>query len=276
MRRDGQGALVPTLSYCHGSSNRLWPTWTTGTERMAAFSRDGCFLARNVLASQDVRPDSCWHRLSVLSSLFRCHGPGSARKYPSGIPLSFEVATTETRMIEIKHKFTGEVLRVVDAETLAGADLTGADVIVADLAGADLHGANLHGANLAVADLARANLSNVNLTGANLTGAVLEAANLDGTILEDANLTGAHLGDANLQGANLCGAILRGANLAGANLVGANLQRANLARACLEAAELRHAIYDERTTFPELFLDPEAEGLQMVKEGLKDWIRPRP
>ena len=98
-------------------------------------------------------------------------------------------------MIEIKHKFTGETIRAVEADTLAG-------VI---LAGADLSGANLNGADLAVADL----------VGALLVGADLGSANLTGANLESASLVNASLAGANLTGANLAGADLTGANLAG-------------------------------------------------------------
>ena len=50
--------------------------------------------------------------------------------------------------VEIKHHFTGAVLRTVDADTLEGADLGGADLGGADLRGADLGGAYLGGADL--------------------------------------------------------------------------------------------------------------------------------
>src|ERR1700730_7092467 len=50
--------------------------------------------------------------------------------------------------IEITHKCTGEVLRVVEAETLAGADLAGAHLDMVDLAHRDLTRINLKGAEL--------------------------------------------------------------------------------------------------------------------------------
>ena len=95
--------------------------------------------------------------------------------------------------IEIKHRYTGEVIKVVDAESLI----------------------------------------NVDLSRANLDGANLVRANLDGANLVRANLVGANLYGANLYGANLYGANLVGANLYGANLVRANLVRANLVGANL-------------------------------------------
>ena len=47
-------------------------------------------------------------------------------------------------MIELKHRATGQVLRVVDAESLAGADLRDENLEGADLNAADLSGAWLH------------------------------------------------------------------------------------------------------------------------------------
>ena len=101
-------------------------------------------------------------------------------------------------MIQIKHKFTGEVLL-----THTGANLWDADLRGAYLQGADLRYADLRGADLRGADLRYANLWDANLQGANL---------------QDANLRGANLQDANLWGANLQGADLQGANLWGADL----------------------------------------------------------
>ena len=51
-------------------------------------------------------------------------------------------------MIPIKSRFTGEVMKEVDAADLHGADLHGANLHGADLYGADLYGANLRGADL--------------------------------------------------------------------------------------------------------------------------------
>lgn len=58
--------------------------------------------------------------------------------------------------IEIKSRWTGEVLHTVEADTLENANL----------AGANLHGANLYRANLDGADLYRADLYRANLYGA--------------------------------------------------------------------------------------------------------------
>ncbi len=106
-------------------------------------------------------------------------------------------------MIEIKHRFTGAVLRTVDAETLAGADLTRAYLVGADLRGADLTYADLTDANLRGENLTRANLRGANLTYANLTGARLVDADLT-----CADLTCADLTCADLRGANLRDAVL--------------------------------------------------------------------
>ena len=89
-------------------------------------------------------------------------------------------------MIDIKNRYTGAVLRVVEAEMLAGADLVGAY----------LYGANLYGTNLRGADLGGAKLSDADLRGTNLSGADLRGANLTG-----ADLRGADLTDAKLDGA---------------------------------------------------------------------------
>jgi hypothetical protein len=103
--------------------------------------------------------------------------------------------------IEIKNRFTGAVIRTVDAADLCGADLCGADLCDANLRDADLRGADLCGANLR-----GANLCDANLYGANLCDANLCDANLRGADLCDANLCDADLRGANLRGADLCGA----------------------------------------------------------------------
>jgi uncharacterized protein YjbI with pentapeptide repeats len=96
-------------------------------------------------------------------------------------------------VIEIKNRWTDEVIYMYDGDTLIGAYL---------------RGANLSGANLSRANLSRANLSGANLIGADLSGAYLSGA----------NLSGANLSRADLSGADLRGAYLRGADLSGANL----------------------------------------------------------
>ena len=55
-------------------------------------------------------------------------------------------------MIEIKNRFTGAVLKIVDAANLCKANLYKADLYKADLSGADLYKANLSWANLNGAD----------------------------------------------------------------------------------------------------------------------------
>ena len=80
-------------------------------------------------------------------------------------------------MIEIRHKFTGEVLHRAHAEhTLVGVDLLGLTLIGANLRKADLRGADLRDADLEAADLRDADLRDVDLTGADLRGADLDGA----------------------------------------------------------------------------------------------------
>jgi uncharacterized protein YjbI with pentapeptide repeats len=99
-------------------------------------------------------------------------------------------------MIEIRHRFSGDVIQVIDADSLQGAYLGAIDLRRADLSGADLSGAYLGGADLRWADLSGANLSRADLS------------------------------EADLSEANLRGADLRGANLSGADLRGVDLRRA--------------------------------------------------
>ena len=75
--------------------------------------------------------------------------------------------------IEIKNRWTDELIHTVEAETLSRADLTRANLYGANLTRANLYGANLSGANLSGADLSGADLSGSNLYGANLYGADL-------------------------------------------------------------------------------------------------------
>ncbi len=101
--------------------------------------------------------------------------------------------------IEIKHRFTGEVLFSLEKENNSieetllaaigeGVDLRGADLSYADLSDASLRGANLRDADLRDADLDGADLCGANLRGANLRGADLCYADLDGADLCGANL----------------------------------------------------------------------------------------
>jgi hypothetical protein len=109
-------------------------------------------------------------------------------------------AQTKHMKIEIKHRWTGEVLFSGDYETLRDA------VIAADFSGANLGGANLGGANLRSSDLSGANLRSADLRSADLGGANLGGANLRSANLSGADLSGANLGGANLRSANLGGA----------------------------------------------------------------------
>ena len=101
-------------------------------------------------------------------------------------------------MIQIKSRFTGNVLKEVDAANLRAANLRAADLCAADLRAADLRAADL--------------------CGANLRGANLRAADLRDADMRDAELCGADLRAANLRGADLRGADLRGADLRGEKL----------------------------------------------------------
>jgi len=100
--------------------------------------------------------------------------------------------------VEIEHKDSGEVIKVVDSDTLRWADLHEADLHGADLHEADLHEADLHWANLHGADLHGADLH-----GADLHGADLRWANLRWANLHEADLHGANLHEADLHGADL-------------------------------------------------------------------------
>ncbi len=98
--------------------------------------------------------------------------------------------------ITIKNRYTGSIIRVVDAGSLSGANLSDAN-----LSDANLSDANLSYADLSYADLSRADLSYANLSDANLSGANLSDANLSRANLSRANLSYADLSRANLSGA---------------------------------------------------------------------------
>ena len=83
-------------------------------------------------------------------------------------------------MIQIKSRFTGNVLKEVDAANLRGANLRGANLRAADLRDADMRdaelcGADLRAANLRGADLRGADLRCADLLGANLCGEKLKS-----------------------------------------------------------------------------------------------------
>ena len=169
-------------------------------------------------------------------------------------------------MIEIKHSETGNVLHIVDADTLQGAILR-----EKDLRYADLHGANLEGADLAKADLSWADLRQANLSRAIINEAKLMGTNLDSACLNKANLTmaffvmtsmeGADLRNASLVGAQLADSFLRGANLRGADLLGAYLTMMHL-----KGADLTDARF-QGTVLSACFDFHKAIGLAEVKHG---------
>lgn len=99
-------------------------------------------------------------------------------------------------MVQIKHRYTGEVLLEVDS-----------------LQGDSLTGSNLEGANLFEEDM---------------RGSYLKGVNLRGAYLEGVNFEGAYLGGVNFEGAYLKRAYLKGANLEGANLERAELPHYNI------------------------------------------------
>jgi hypothetical protein len=101
-------------------------------------------------------------------------------------------------MIQIKLRYSGKVIKEVDATSLVNADLLGAD-----LRGADLQGASLQCASLIGADLQGAGLQGADLQGASLQCASLQCTNLQGAKLQRASLIGADLQGAGLQGADL-------------------------------------------------------------------------
>lgn len=93
-------------------------------------------------------------------------------------------------------------------------------------------------------------LAEADLVGSKLRDATLHQADLRGSDLRNADLRGACLVRANLEGADLRGARLTGASLNGAGLRGADLSGANLTAAVLTGADLAEARYDSTTTWP--------------------------
>jgi uncharacterized protein YjbI with pentapeptide repeats len=166
--------------------------------------------------------------------------------------------------IEIKHKITGEVVRVVESDRLAWADLSGAKLELVDLSRADLTGINLKGSDLSAADLSQARLAGANMAGATLAGTNLESASMPGAVLSAANMAAANMAGVDLSGSDLRGARLIGANLAGADLSRCDLRGADLSHGSLEDAVVVGVIFDETTRFPELFFDPEKKGAVRV------------
>jgi hypothetical protein len=150
-------------------------------------------------------------------------------------------------MIEITSRLGGEVLRRVDADTLAQADLADAH-----LRAADLRAANLAGARLIAADV-----SDALLMGANLAG-----ANMQRVLLYDTNLTAATLTGARLEEADLREAWLKGADLTGASLRNARLDNADFTEAVLTNVDVTGATYNGGTQWPADF-DAQAHGAQL-------------
>jgi hypothetical protein len=148
-------------------------------------------------------------------------------------------------VIEIKSRFSGEVLFSAEAKTIA------ACLLLAIASRANLSGANLSGAYLSGADLYGANLSGANLSGAYLSGANLSGADLSGANLSRADLSGADLSGADLYGADLSRADLYGADLSGADLYGADLSRADLSGADLSGAKNAEAAVARTRILPE-------------------------
>jgi hypothetical protein len=118
----------------------------------------------------------------------------------------------KSNVIQIKSRFSGDVLYEAEGETLRDvvvkavaerAYLRGARLSRADLRGADLREADLCEADLSEADLREADLCEADLRGADLRGADLREADLRGADLRGAHLSGAHLSGAHLSGADL-------------------------------------------------------------------------
>lgn len=129
----------------------------------------------------------------------------------------------------------GEVIAVIEADSLIGVNLRQRTLDHADFQRADLHGADF--------------------TRANLLGAHFEDADLS-----EANFEGAHLWLGDFRGA-----CLRETNLTNASLVGARLQGVDLRRANLHNTELRFACYDETTQWPN-DVDPQARGAKLPSQ----------
>jgi hypothetical protein len=115
-------------------------------------------------------------------------------------------------VIEIKHRWSGEVLFRCEKSTTAAA------LAAASAAGVDLRGADLRGVDLRGVDLRGAKLSDANLRGVDLRGVDLRGANLRGANLRGADLRGAKLSDANLSYTNLRGADFRDADFYSAHM----------------------------------------------------------
>lgn len=111
------------------------------------------------------------HRSPIMAASPRAIAQAKSLRSPTAGPLG---------RLEIRNRRSGQLLRALYSNTLAGVNLAGVNLIEADLAGANLRCADLEGASLQSADLRGANLSGVNLAGADLSRANLEGAQLRG------------------------------------------------------------------------------------------------
>jgi hypothetical protein len=100
-------------------------------------------------------------------------------------PAPQRVEARPIERVDVRHRYSGRVLRTLFSPSLAGLNLSQIDLVEADLAGQNLRCANLEGASLAGADLRRANLTGANLAGANLARAMLAGAQLRGATYDD-------------------------------------------------------------------------------------------
>jgi len=96
-------------------------------------------------------------------------------------------------MIQIKHSYTGNIIKSVNAISLVNANLQDANLQHADLQYVDLQYVDLQYADLLRADLQYANLQHADLQYANLQHADLQYAKLQGANLRGADLQGANL-----------------------------------------------------------------------------------
>jgi hypothetical protein len=105
--------------------------------------------------------------------------------------------------MKIINRYTGVLIKEIDAANLSSADLSWANLSSADLRWANLRWANLSSANLSSADLSWANLSSADLSWANLRWANLSSADLSWANLSSADLSWANLSSADLRWADL-------------------------------------------------------------------------
>ena len=85
---------------------------------------------------------------------------------------------TQQETMQIRHRYSGEVVQTLAGNSLREADLENMDLIEANLADEDLRYANFRHTCLIAAVLRNADLSGANLCGADLSNAVLDGAKL--------------------------------------------------------------------------------------------------